>query len=112
MKTKMPENATEKMDNFFRLEEMYDSMTESITNIDKIVAEQTEFCSVLEHVATENDFTNFIKSVREQTTKTADQKDILVARQEALKKVLEACKDDEKVKASILDFIFAFGVFA
>lgn len=110
--TEMPIAIEEPIDNLFRLEEMSESMSQSIVNLEKITNEQIELCDVLENAETTNDFSEFIGATREQTHRLSAQSGTLSVRQAQLNEVIARCKDDEKIKETVLLLVDALGVFA
>lgn len=102
----------QEVDNLFRLEEMSESMIQSISNIEKISNEQIELCHILEEAETENDFTAFIEATKRQTENLSSQVGTLANRQALLNQVIVKCKKNEEIKQVVLQLVDALGIFA
>lgn len=106
------ENTPQEVDNLYRLEEMSESMIQSLANLVKVTNEQIELCQILETVTTENDFTGFVEATRRQTEHLSHQVGTLTDRQCALNQVIIKCKENPEIKDVVLQLVDALGVFA
>lgn len=96
----------------FQLEEMSESMIQSIANVEKISNEQIELCSILENAETENDFTSFIEATRRQTENLSRQVATLAERQSLLNQVIVKCHENHEIEEAVMQLVDALGVFA
>ena len=106
------ENTPQKIDNLYRLEEMSESMIQSLANLEKVKNEQLELCQILESTETKNDFKSFIDATRLQNENLSNQIGTLSIRQSQLNECINRCKENEEIKAAVMLLIDALGVFA
>lgn len=106
------ENTPQEVDNLYRLEEMSESMIQSLANLEKVKNEQLELCRILESTITVNDFTNFINATRQQNENLSNQIGTLSTRQSQLNECINRCKENEEIKSAVMLLIDALGVFA
>lgn len=105
-------NTPQEVDNLYRLEEMSESMIQSLLNLEKVTNEQLELCQILETVTTENDFTSFIEATRRQNENLCNQIGTLSIRQAQLNECINRCKENEEIKSAVMLLIDALGIFA
>lgn len=106
------ENTPQEVDNLYRLEEMSESMIQSLANLEKVTNEQLELCQILESTKTVSDFKSFIDATRLQNENLSNQIGTLSVRQSQLNECINRCKENEEIKAAVMLLIDALGVFA
>lgn len=106
------ENTPQEVDNLYRLEEMSESMIQSLANLEKVTNEQLELCQILESTKTVSDFKSFIDATRLQNENLSTQIGTLSVRQSQLNECINRCKENEEIKSAVMLLIDALGVFA
>lgn len=94
----------------YRLEEMYDSMKDSIDNVNKVIDEQRHLLDVIKSAHDER-FDAFVKASEEQIDNLVSQVKTLSYRMALLMSVIVLCKDDEEKAKCVSTFIAAIGMF-
>lgn len=95
----------------YRLEEMSDSMTQSIDHVRKITQEQEELLAVVKVSDKAKTFKSFIKEMDETIINNYKQIEVLIGRRNALDKVIKICKNDENYEEAMTLLLNAFGIF-
>lgn len=95
----------------YRLEEMSDSMTQSIDHVRKITQEQEELLAVVKISDKAKTFESFIKEMDETIINNYKQIEVLIGRRDALDKVIKICKNDENCEEAMTLLLNAFSIF-
>ena len=96
-------------DKIFRLEEMKDSMKESVANGRKVAEQNEELLKILREVNSDK-LGTFVEDSEKQLETLKKSLDELDKRIETLEKVLEYC-ENEDIKIAINTLIEALGIF-
>ena len=99
----------ERKDNFYKLEEMAESMQESINNARKVKEQQEELLNIIETSGSKHKFEEFIKGIEEQEDNIEKQIANLSGRLIVLRNLLKDA--DDNVKSSINNLLFVLNVF-
>lgn len=95
----------------YRLEEMSDSMTQSIENAHKVVKEQKALIALVKSSDKAKDFESFVKELDTNTTATCDQIKKLIARKDKLEEAIKLCKNNKQNEDVMNLLLDAFGIF-
>ena len=101
---------TKEKDKFYRIEEMYDEMAQSLHNIATVIEHQKYLIDKLTEMNDEK-FAILIKQLSDQLTHYQSQLPILEQRAHQLFNVIEKCKQQEEIKEAILMFVEALNMF-
>lgn len=100
----------------YRLEEMEDSMQQSIDNIEKINKQQNKLISIIENYEKDieedkKEFVKFISETKEQIKQLEEQKNQLKVKKEILNLIIAECKENKLVSRFISMLSFVIGLF-
>ena len=111
MKTlkKKKENKVE--DNFYRLQEMYDSMQVSLGNIVNVIHQQEMLIEVVEKSDKKDEFEKFTEDLKSQIKNLQSQYDKLSARASCLKNVFVEVEDTPEKRTLVNNLLSGLGVF-
>lgn len=98
-------------DKMVRLEEMKDSIEETLENLHKVYEQQITLLEVVRSSDKKDMFKDFCDDMGSQLTEMNKQSVTLLKRSELLQEVIDECKVDEKSKAIVLKVLDVFGVF-
>lgn len=94
-----------------RLEEMKDSMEESLRNIDKVMEQQQMLIDVVESSDKAENFKDFCEQLKSQIEDLKSQKSTLLHRKDLLESLLYESKKLETSKLTIIKLLDLFGIF-
>lgn len=95
----------------YRLEEMSDSMGQTIEHVRKLTREQEALLAVIKASNKAKDFASFIKEMDDTIVNNYKQIEKLLSRKETLDKAIKACKNDKKCEDVMNLLLVAFGIF-
>lgn len=98
-------------DKTYRLEEMHDSMNESINNVNVVEEQQKTLIEVVKASDKAECFEAFCKEIDDQLAELSEKKKKLIYRAELLGEVIDEIKVDEKCKNVVMKLLDAFNVF-
>ena len=94
-----------------RLEEMKDSMKESIENVKKVIDQQTLLIEIIEASEKSEEFKEFCEQLRQQIEKLSEQKTTLLHRKDLLDALLMECNERETSRLTVRKLLDLFGIF-
>lgn len=98
-------------DKMVRLEEMKDSIEETLENLHKVYEQQITLLEVVRSSDKKDMFKDLCDDMSSQLTEMNKQSVTLLKRSELLQEVIDECKVDEKSKAIVLKVLDVFGIF-
>lgn len=95
----------------YLLIETSDEMQNTVAQIDNIIDEQRSLVNIIESNENSKKFKAFIDAMNNETTMALRQRNVLLFRNECLKKVIEKCQSNDDIADAITLFCKAFNVF-
>ncbi len=95
----------------YRLEEMLDSMKDSIDNIASVIAKQKRLLEIVGDAPDAEDFADFIEASEKQIEDYEEQKEKLLGRKSKLDFVIKSAKENEATDVLVNNFMDAIGMF-
>ena len=95
----------------YRLEEMLDSMKDSIDNIASVIAKQKRLLEIVGDSPDAEDFADFIEASEKQIEDYEEQKEKLLERKSKLDFVIKSAKENEATDTLVNNFMDAIGMF-
>ena len=95
----------------YRLQEMYDSMSQSIENATKIVNEQKSLLDFIKQHDANDQFNSFLNDLNNGIIALTNQIDKLTERKNSLNKVIIATNNSKNIANVIETTLDAFGIF-
>ena len=96
----------------YRLEEMCDAMKQSLDNCSLVIEQQDELIKIVLASEKATNFRNFISDSEKQLERLKEQKSTLSVRQDMLKQVVDACKENKEIARIVTMLVIALGVFS
>lgn len=100
-----------KEEKLVRLEEMKDSMNETLTNIEKVTKQQEMLIEVIENSDKKDEFKDFCNELKQQVENLGEQKTKLLHRKDLLDRTLFDCDQWKIAKVAVLTVLDLFGIF-
>ena len=101
----------EKEEKLVRLEEMKDSINETLTNIEKVTKQQEMLIEVIESSDKRDEFKEFCNELKQQVENLNAQKTTLLHRRDLLDRTLFECEQRKTAKLTVLTVLDLFGIF-
>lgn len=95
----------------FRLEEMLDSMRDSLDNLNSVIAQQSSLLDVVAASAAAEDFDAFMQELKTQMSALESQNISLTERTNKLEKFIVFAKTNEEFSEMTTSLLDALGVF-
>lgn len=109
--TEVNQESKEQVDGILRLEEMSESMKQSIDNANKVYDEQQVLIEVVKSSDKADKFQKLTETLSKQCNDLKSQVDTLTFRAGLLDEIVEKCKDNESNKDLVNKVLKALGVF-